>query len=160
MHSAQSPSDAWRMTTLPGLSESWPSASTALKVATAVHRVPSVLGWGADGSGACSPIASKADTREATEDVDDMRRGGTRGGSSADVVEAVRCGSFSSEVAGVRSVVGSGRGWPGSEWRREIVDACDAVDEPRRGGSFGAVDAFDAVDASLGRRGGSFGGAD
>ena len=49
--------------------------------------------------------------------------------------------SWSSEVAGVRSVVGSGRGWPGSEWRREIVDACDAVDEPRRGGSFGAVDA-------------------
>ena len=26
VHSAQSPSDAWRMTTLPGLSESWPSA--------------------------------------------------------------------------------------------------------------------------------------
>ena len=39
--SHQSPSDAWRMTTLPGLSESWPSASTALKVETAVHWTPS-----------------------------------------------------------------------------------------------------------------------
>jgi hypothetical protein len=49
--SHQSPSDAWRMTTLPGLSESWPSASTALNVETAVHRVPSRLGAAA-GSGA------------------------------------------------------------------------------------------------------------
>ena len=47
-------------------------------------NVPSMLGGAAAGSGAWRPIASNADTREATEDVDDRRRGGTRGGSSAD----------------------------------------------------------------------------
>jgi hypothetical protein len=46
------------------------------------------------------------------------------------------------EFAGDWSDVGSGRGWPGREWRRDTVDARDAVDASlgRRGGSFGAAD--------------------